>query len=96
MSLLRTHRDFRLFWTGETINRFGSATSSVALPLVAISMLDATTFEVGLLTAAAWAPWLLIGLPTGAWIDRVRRRPVMLASSAVSAARAPSGSARWK
>ena len=86
MSLLRTHRDFRLFWTGETINRFGSATSSVALPLVAISMLDATTFEVGLLTAAAWAPWLLIGLPTGAWIDCVRRRPVMLASSAVSAA----------
>ncbi|MGW6195169.1 MFS transporter [Kribbella sp. NPDC055110] len=84
MSLLRTHRDFRLFWIGETINRFGSATSSVALPLVAISMLDATTFEVGLLTAAAWAPWLLIGLPTGAWIDRVRRRPLMLASSAAS------------
>ncbi len=84
MSLLRTHRDFRLFWIGETINRFGSATSSVALPLVAISMLDATTFEVGLLTAAAWAPWLLIGLPTGAWIDRVRRRPLMLASSAIS------------
>ncbi|TDW94531.1 putative MFS family arabinose efflux permease [Kribbella pratensis] len=84
MSLLRTHRDFRLFWIGETINRFGSAISSVALPLVAISMLDATTFEVGLLTAAAWAPWLLIGLPTGAWIDRVRRRPLMLVSSAVS------------
>ncbi|WP_427895384.1 MFS transporter [Kribbella sp. GL6] len=85
MSLLRTQRDFRLFWIGETVNRFGSATSSVALPLIAISMLDATTFEVGLLTAAAWAPWLLIGLPTGAWIDRVRRRPAMLASSAVSA-----------
>ncbi len=84
MSLLRTHRDFRLFWIGETINRFGSAISSVALPLVAISMLDATTFEVGLLTAAAWAPWLLIGLPIGAWIDRVRRRPLMLASSAIS------------
>jgi MFS family permease len=85
MSLRRTHRDFRLFWIGETVNRFGSATSSVALPLVALSMLDATTFEVGLLTAAAWAPWLLIGLPTGAWIDRVRRRPAMVASSAVSA-----------
>ncbi|MFD3399617.1 MFS transporter [Kribbella sp. NPDC058693] len=85
MSLLLSNRDFRLFWTGETINRFGSATSSVALPLVAISMLDATTFEVGLLTAAAWAPWLLIGLPTGAWIDRVRRRPVMLVSCVASA-----------
>ncbi|MDX3003214.1 MFS transporter [Kribbella solani] len=84
MNLLRAHRDFRLFWIGETINRFGSATSSVALPLVAISMLDATTFQVGLLTAAAWAPWLLIGLPTGAWIDRVRRRPVMLASCLAS------------
>lgn len=85
MSLLWTHRDFRLFWTGETINRFGSATTSVALPLVAISMLEATTFEVGLLTAASWAPWLLIGLPTGAWMDRVRRRPVMLACCAASA-----------
>ena len=45
---------------------------------------EATTFEVGLLTAAAWAPWLLIGLPVGAWVDRVRRRPLMLASSAIS------------
>jgi hypothetical protein len=56
MSLLRTHRDFRLFWTGETINRFGSATSTVALPLVAISMLDATTFEVGLLETSSRRP----------------------------------------
>jgi MFS family permease len=85
VSLLRRHRDFRLLWIGETVSRFGSATSSVALPLIAISMLEATTFQVGLLTAAAWAPWLLIGLPTGAWIDRVRRRPVMLISSAASA-----------
>jgi len=84
MSLLRRHRDFRLLWTGETVSRFGSATSSVALPLIAISMLQATTFQVGLLTAAAWAPWLLIGLPAGAWIDRVRRRPVLLGSSAAS------------
>ncbi|MGY4770389.1 MFS transporter (plasmid) [Kribbella sp. CWNU-51] len=86
VSLLRRHRDFRLLWIGETISRFGSATSSVALPLIAISMLQATTFQVGLLTAAAWAPWLLIGLPAGAWVDRVRRRPVMLASSIASLA----------
>ncbi|MEV5963663.1 MFS transporter [Kribbella sp. NPDC051952] len=86
MSLLKRHRDFRLLWIGETVSRFGSATSSVALPLIAISMLEATTFQVGLLTAAAWAPWLLIGLPAGAWVDRVRRRPVMLGASAASAA----------
>lgn len=84
MSLLRTHRDFRLLWSGETVNRFGSAISSVALPLIAISKLDASTFEVGLLTAAAWAPWLLIGLPVGAWIDRRHRRPLMLGSSLAS------------
>jgi MFS family permease len=84
VSLLRRHRDFRLLWIGETISRFGSATSAVALPLVAISMLEATTFQVGLLTAAAWAPWLLIGLPAGAWVDQRSRRPILLATSAAS------------
>jgi predicted MFS family arabinose efflux permease len=83
-SLLRRHRDFRLLWTGETISRFGSATSAVALPLIAISMLEATTFQVGLLTAAAWAPWLLIGLPVGAWVDQRNRRPILLGTSAAS------------
>jgi MFS family permease len=83
-SLLKRHRDFRLLWTGETISRFGSATSTVALPLIAISVLQATTFQVGLLTAAAWAPWLLIGLPAGAWVDRLPRRPILLATSAAS------------
>jgi predicted MFS family arabinose efflux permease len=83
-SLLRRDRDFRLLWSGETINRFGSAISGVAIPLIAISELDASTFEVGLLTAATWAPWLLIGLPAGAWIDRRLRRPLMIGSSLVS------------
>ena len=83
-SLLRRHRDFRLLWIGETVSRFGSATASVALPLIAISMLEATTFQVGLLTAAAWAPWLLIGLPAGAWVDQRHRRPILLAASAAS------------
>ncbi|WP_405064637.1 MFS transporter [Kribbella sp. NBC_01505] len=82
--MLRRDRDFRLLWSGETVNRFGSAVSGVAIPLIAISELDASTFEVGLLTAAAWAPWLVIGLPVGAWIDRRHRRPLMLGSSLVS------------
>ncbi|MET7281489.1 MFS transporter [Kribbella sp. NPDC005582] len=84
MSLLRTHRDFRLFWTGETVNRFGTAISGVAIPLIAISELSASTFEVGVLTAASWAPWLLIGLPVGAWIDRRHRRPLMIGTSVIS------------
>lgn len=82
--LLRCHRDFRLLWLGETTGRFGAAVTSVALPLIAVANLDATTFEVGLLTAASWLPWLVVGLPVGVWVDRMRRRPVMLGSAAVS------------
>ncbi|WNM37733.1 MFS transporter [Micromonospora halotolerans] len=83
--LLR-HRDFRLLWAGQTVSAVGSNVTAVALPLVAVAVLDATTFQVAVLTAAAWLPWLLAGLPAGAWVDRVRRRPVMIAADLVSAA----------
>lgn len=73
------HRDFRLLWIGQTTSTLGSSVTSVALPLVAVATLDASTFQVALLSAAAWLPWLLIGLPVGAWVDRVPRRPVMIA-----------------
>lgn len=82
--LLRRHHDFRLLWTGATIGRLGDSITVIALPLVAVSTLNATPFEVGLLSAAAWVAWLVIGLPVGAWVDRWRRRPVMVISSAAS------------
>ncbi|MFC4532242.1 MFS transporter [Sphaerisporangium dianthi] len=81
--LLR-ERDFRLLWIGETTSGFGSSLTSVALPLVAVTTLGASTLEVALLAAAAWIPWVIIGLPAGAWIDRLPRRPVMLACDAAS------------
>lgn len=82
--LLRRHRDFRLLWFGETISRLGSRVTSVALPLAAIATLHAGTFQVALLVAASWLPWLVIGLPAGAWVDRLPPRPVLLACDAVS------------
>ncbi|MEU8549153.1 MFS transporter [Streptomyces roseoverticillatus] len=82
--LLRRHRDFRLLWCGETAGKFGASVTGVAMPLIAVSDLHAGPFEAGLLTAASWAPWLLIGLPVGAWVDRSRRRPVMMAAASVS------------
>ncbi|SCL37131.1 Predicted arabinose efflux permease, MFS family [Micromonospora rhizosphaerae] len=82
--LLR-HRDFRLLWTGQTVSSIGSNVTTVALPLVAVAVLDASTFQVAVLTAAAWLPWLLVGLPAGAWVDRLRRRPVMIGCDLVSA-----------
>jgi MFS family permease len=78
------HRDFRVFWTGETTSEVGSAVTIVALPLVAVESLHASTFVVTLLTASTWLPWLVLGLPAGAWVDRLPRRPVMLACDAVS------------
>jgi MFS family permease len=80
------HRDFRLLWTGDTISQFGSEISVLALPLVAVLTLHASTFEVGVLTAVQYAAFLLVGLPAGAWCDRIRRRPVMIATDAIRAA----------
>ncbi|MGY5128697.1 MFS transporter [Streptomyces nigrescens] len=82
--LLRRHRDFRLLWCGETAGKFGAAVSNVAMPLVAVSTLHASTFAVGLISACSWLPWLLIGLPVGVWVDRLRRRPLMLTAAALS------------
>ncbi|WP_305782509.1 MFS transporter [Symbioplanes lichenis] len=76
---------FRRLWAGMTISKFGSSIAAVATPLIAVQVLDASAFAVSLLTAAAWLPWLLVGLPAGAWIDRVARRPVMLAADLASA-----------
>lgn len=72
------HRDFRYLWAGEAVSDLGSAVSGVVLPLVAVVYLHTGAFAVGALAAAEWAPWLLIGLPAGVWVDRSRRRLLML------------------
>jgi MFS family permease len=75
---LRRHRDFRLLWGGETVSEVGSQVSLLAVPLLAVHDLHATTFQMGLLTAASTAAFLVVGLPAGVWVDRVRRRRVMV------------------
>ncbi|PYC68049.1 MFS transporter [Streptomyces tateyamensis] len=81
--LLRRNRDFRLLFTGEVAGKYGSSVTGLALPLIAVGTLHASPFQVSALPAATWLPWLLIGLPVGAWVDRMRRRTVMLAAAAV-------------
>jgi len=78
------HRDFRVFWTGETTSQVGTAVTYIALPLVAADTLHASTFVVTSLTASVWLPWLVLGLPAGAWVDRLRRRRLTLACDAIS------------
>ncbi|MFJ5731767.1 MFS transporter [Streptomyces paradoxus] len=81
-----SQRDFRLLWVGETVSGLGNSITVVALPLIAVVGLDVGSTAVGLLTAAAWLPWLLIGLPVGAWVDRRRKRPLMIACDVTAAA----------
>ncbi len=75
---LARHRDFRLLWGGQTVSELGSQVSLLAIPLLAVGTLHATTFEMGLLTAASTAAFLIVGLPAGVWVDRMRRRRVMI------------------
>ena len=72
------HRDFRLLWIGQSVSDVGTSVSAVVLPLVAVLYLHASAFEVGLLSALEWLPWLLIGLPAGVWVDRSRKRPLLI------------------
>jgi predicted MFS family arabinose efflux permease len=74
------HRDFRLLWLGDTVSQFGSIVTNTAAPLLAALVLAATPFQMGLLGAADTAAFLLVGLPAGAWVDRMRRRPLMLSA----------------
>jgi len=82
--LLR-QRNFRLLWIGETISGAGSSMAVIGVPLLAVTVLRASTFAVAALTAAAYLPWLVIGLPAGAWVDRRPARPLMIACDVVSA-----------
>ena len=79
------HPEFRRLWVGESVSQLGSAISQLALPLVAILILRARTFEVGLLVTCEMAAFLVVGLPAGAWVDRMRLRAVLIVSDVLRA-----------
>ena len=78
-SSLARHPDFLRLWSAETVSQLGSQVSALALPFVAIDILRATTFEVALLNVVDFLPFLLVGLPAGVWVDRLRLRPILIA-----------------
>jgi MFS family permease len=79
------HPDFMKLWTGQTISVFGSLIGGTALQFTAILFLHASAFQMGLLAAASLAPGLASGLVAGVWVDRVRRRPLLITADAVRA-----------
>ncbi|MEV0648096.1 MFS transporter [Phytomonospora sp. NPDC050363] len=83
---LRDNADFRRVLLAGVISKFGTQVSYLAVPLVAVTTLSAGPGQVGLLGVAGTVAWLLVGLPAGAWIDRMRRRRVMVVTDLVRAA----------
>jgi MFS family permease len=79
------HRDFRHLWAAESVSQVGSQVTLVALPLLAVTRLDASPFQMGLLTSLETLAFLVIGLPAGAWVDRWRRKRVLVTGDLVRA-----------
>jgi MFS family permease len=74
------HPDFLKLWCAQTLAALSANVTNLALPLIAALTLHATPFEMGLLSTIATLPNILVGLFAGAWADRARRRPIMIAA----------------
>ena len=80
------HGDFLRLWSAETVSQFGSHVTALALPLVAIIVLQASAFQVALLGVIEMAPFILLSLPAGVWVDRMRRKPILVVADLARAA----------
>jgi MFS family permease len=72
--------DFLLLWGAQSVSDVGSQITGLALPLAAIFVVHASTFEVAALNVVDFLPFALFSLPAGVWVDRLRRRPLMVAA----------------
>ncbi|MGW4467022.1 MFS transporter [Micromonospora sp. NPDC004704] len=77
-SSLWRSRNFLLLWSGQTVSELGTRISGIAIPLLAANDLDASVFQISLLTFLAWLPYLLFSLPAGILADRVDQRRLMI------------------
>jgi MFS family permease len=78
-------REFIKFWLGQSVSLVGNQFTLLALPIAAAVSLHATPVEMGVLGAMRFAPGIIFALPAGVWLDRARRKPILVGSQAVSA-----------
>ena len=71
-------RDFIKLWSAETVSQFGTQVSVLAIPIIAAVILNVTPLEFALLGMVEFLPFVLISLPAGVWVDRLRRRPILI------------------
>src|SRR5437870_1458508 len=79
------HADFMKLWAGQTVSELGSVVTRTAVPLVALLVLGAGPLEMALLIVSASLAVLLVGFFAGAWVDRLRRRPLLIWADAIRA-----------
>ncbi|MBC7725365.1 MAG: MFS transporter [Burkholderiaceae bacterium] len=79
MTGLRRNAAFRRFWLASTVSDFGSYLTTVALSVLVLLTLQGSALDQGIVSAGRWAPYLLFGLFAGLWVDRFRRRLVLIA-----------------
>ncbi|MDF2665786.1 MAG: transporter [Microbacterium sp.] len=77
----RAPRGFARYWTAATISSFGVTVTAVAMPVLVVQILDANPFEVGLVNAAQFVPYAVLGLIAGVYTDRWRRQPILVWAS---------------
>lgn len=76
----RLSPDFSKLWLARTVSSFGSQFTNVALPLTAVLVLDATPAQMGWINAFQQLPMAVFGLLAGVWVDRMRRKPILVFS----------------
>ena len=76
------HPDFLKLWTGQSISEFGSQISALAIPWLAAVNLHASPLEFSLIGMLGFLPFILFALPAGVWVDRLRRRPILIVGDA--------------
>jgi MFS family permease len=80
-----SNKNFYLLWYGQTVSLFGSQISVIAVPLTAVTLLNATSWQMGVLQALGSLPFFLFSLFVGVWIDRAKRKPFLLYANIISA-----------
>jgi MFS family permease len=82
---VRRNPGFLWLWGGQGISIFGEQFTGLAIPVLAVTLLHAVAWQLGILNAASTAAFLIVGLPAGAWVDRWLKRRVMITADVTRA-----------
>ncbi|MFP5347752.1 MAG: MFS transporter, partial [Actinomycetes bacterium] len=92
---LAYHHDFRQLWLGDTVSQVGTQLSVLAIPVLAVRLLGADELQMGLLATFETLAFLVVGLPAGAWVDRWRKKRVLVAGDLLRTAALATLPAAW-